>query len=67
LSSATSGQVLPVSRLEDLTTRGMLPKRELHIAGIPDIATLWDKPIVLALLLLLLAAEWIGRRIVRLA
>jgi hypothetical protein len=67
LSAGTSGQVLPLSRLEDLTKAGVLPKRELHIAGMPDIATLWDKPVVLALLLLLLGLEWIGRRLARLA
>lgn len=67
LSADTAGQVLPLSRLEDLVKPGMLPKRELHIAGMPDVTTLWDKPVVLALVLALLVLEWIGRRVVRLA
>lgn len=67
LAALTAGHVLPLSRLEDLAKPGMLPKRELHIAGIPDTETLWDKPVALALLLLILCSEWIGRRIIRLA
>jgi hypothetical protein len=39
----------------------------MEVAGEPDVETLWDRPIVLAALVLLLAAEWIGRRIVRLS
>jgi hypothetical protein len=65
LSEQTSGQVLPVARLNDLP--GLLPKREVHIAGTPDIETLWDKPLFFILLLVLLAVEWIGRRLLRLA
>lgn len=67
LSADTGGQALPLSRLEDLTKPGMLPKRELHVAGMPDVATLWDRPVVLAVVLMLLVLEWVGRRVIRLA
>ncbi len=67
LSTSTSGHILPLSRMEELAKPGVLPRRELHIAGIPDVVSLWDKPVVLALLLILLCAEWIGRRLARLA
>jgi len=67
LSADTGGQVLPLAQIEDLTKAGMLPKRELHIAGMPDVATLWDRPVALAVVLLLLVLEWVGRRVIRLA
>ncbi|MBX3377060.1 MAG: hypothetical protein KF678_08660 [Phycisphaeraceae bacterium] len=67
LSAFTGGQALSLSQVPSLADPGLLPKRELHIAGVPDVETLWDKPAVLALLLLLLCTEWIGRRIVRLS
>lgn len=65
LATATGGQVLQTSQLRDLAT--LLPNRELKILGNPNIETLWDKPIVLILFLLLAAMEWIGRRLTRLA
>jgi hypothetical protein len=58
------GRVLRTADLAKLPD--LLPKREVHIAGTPDIQTLWDRPAVFALLLLLLAAEWIGRRLIKL-
>jgi hypothetical protein len=64
LSAETEGQLLPpesLGRVADL-----LPNRELRVAGTPDVQTLWDRPIVLAALLLLLAFEWITRRLIRL-
>jgi hypothetical protein len=42
-----------------------LPNRSIVIAGEPDIEQLWDKPVVLALLVLLLTGEWVGRRLMR--
>jgi len=44
-----------------------LPRRDVHIAGTPDTQTLWDRPIVLALLLALLSFEWAGRRLIKLS
>jgi hypothetical protein len=65
LSNQTGGEVLPAERVQDLP--GLLPNREVHIAGTPDVETLWDRPVFLVLLVLLLTVEWIGRRLMRLA
>lgn len=65
LSQDTSGRVLEPDALSSLP--GLLPKRDLRIAGAPDIETLWDRPMVLALFLGLLAAEWIGRKLIQLS
>jgi hypothetical protein len=65
LSQETTGQVLTASRLTELP--GLLPNREVHITGTPDIQPLWDKPLSLILLLLVLTAEWVGRRLLKLA
>jgi hypothetical protein len=64
LVEQTGGHMLPPGRLSEVPE--LLPKREVHIAGTPDIETLWDKPIVLFLLLTLLTAEWVGRRLIKL-
>lgn len=65
LAQRTGGAVLSPADLARLPE--FLPNRELVIAGEPEVATLWDRPIVLALLILLLTAEWVGRRLVHLA
>lgn len=65
LAQATGGTVLPASRLNDLTA--LLPNREVKILGTPDVETLWDKPLVLVIFLLLIGIEWIGRRLIKLA
>jgi len=65
LTQATGGTVLPASRLNDLTA--LLPNREVKILGTPDVETLWDKPLVLVIFLLLIGIEWIGRRLIKLA
>ncbi|MEX0876226.1 MAG: vWA domain-containing protein [Phycisphaerales bacterium] len=44
-----------------------LPNRTRTIASPPQRASLWDRPIVLIVLISLFTAEWIGRRILRLA
>jgi hypothetical protein len=64
LSTQTEGRVLTVAELSELPR--LLPKREVHIAGTPDIQTLWDRPAALALVVVLLAAEWMGRRLIKL-
>ncbi|MEX2220103.1 MAG: vWA domain-containing protein [Phycisphaerales bacterium] len=64
LSEQTEGRPLRPAELAELPQ--LLPKREVHIAGTPDIRTLWDRPAVFILLLILLAAEWMGRRLVKL-
>lgn len=65
LAQATGGRVLTGAELKDLAT--ILPNREVRLLGTPEVETLWDKPIALLVLLLLLGAEWIGRRLLRLA
>ncbi len=64
LAEETEGRILPINRLAELPD--ILPKREVHIAGTPDVETLWDKPITLILLLLILTLEWVGRRLIKL-
>jgi hypothetical protein len=65
LAQETGGKVLATNALATLPE--VLPNRELRLLAAPTIETLWDKPIVLIALLALLAAEWIGRRLLRLA
>lgn len=65
LSQRTGGKTLEPQNLAEL--RDLLPNRELTVAGEPDIQTLWDRPIVLAVLIVLLTLEWVGRRLIRLA
>ena len=65
LSQQTTGQVLPAARLSEVP--GLLPNRQVHVSGTPDIETLWDKPAALVLLLLLLTLEWVGRRVIKLS
>ncbi|MBK7404596.1 MAG: hypothetical protein IPJ41_08155 [Phycisphaerales bacterium] len=64
LAQRTGGAVVPPDRLDELD--GLLPNRSIVIAGEPDVETLWDKPIVLAVLVLLLTGEWVGRRLLKL-
>lgn len=65
LSRATGGAVLPPEDLSQLPR--LLPNRRLRLAGDPDVQTLWDTPLALILVIGLLTAEWIGRRLLRLA
>lgn len=65
LSRATGGRVLAPAELTQLPK--LLPNRRLKLAGEPDVQTLWDTPLALILVVTLLTAEWIGRRLLRLA
>lgn len=65
LAEQTEGKALTPNQLSELP--GMLPKREIRITGTPDIESLWDKPAILILLLLMLTLEWVGRRILKLS
>jgi hypothetical protein len=65
LSTTTGGKVLEPAELAQLPT--LLPNRELHLLGTPDIETLWDKPIVWITLITLLTLEWAGRRLIKLS
>jgi hypothetical protein len=65
LANATGGKVLKPEEIKDLPT--LLPNREVRILSTPDVETLWDKPVVWAILLFLFAVEWLGRRLMKLA
>lgn len=64
LAEQTGGRVLGIDTLDELPEA--LPRREVVIAGQPQLEPLWDRPVVLIILLLLLASEWVGRRLIRL-
>jgi hypothetical protein len=65
LSEPNAGRALPAAGLGPALAD--LPSRARTVEGEPDIETLWDKPLALALLLGLLAVEWIGRRLIKLS
>ncbi|MCL4221073.1 MAG: hypothetical protein KJZ65_06860 [Phycisphaerales bacterium] len=65
LAERTGGAVLSPTNLK--TLEDLLPNRELTIAGEPEVQPLWDRPVVLIVLVLLLTLEWVGRRLIRLA
>ncbi len=65
LSAATIGQLLNPDRLSELPD--ILPNRTRITILPPQTTPLWDRPIVLVILVLLLSIEWIGRRTLRLA
>jgi len=65
LSAETGGAFLRPEDYPELPER--LPRRELTITGEPDVEPLWDRPVVLLLVLTLAGVEWIGRRLMRLA
>lgn len=64
LAEQTGGTVLSAGNLSDLQSR--LANRARHVP-IQVTESLWDSPAALALLVLLLTAEWIGRRTAGLA
>jgi hypothetical protein len=64
LSEKSGGSVVPVDQLPQLLDK--IPDRERRTAA--DISEpLWNTPLAFALLLLLLTAEWIGRKFLGLA
>ncbi len=65
LSERTNGQVLQSDELDQLAD--LLPNRTRITTLPPETTAMWDRPIVLVLLVLLLSCEWIGRRVLRLA
>ena len=64
LARISGGKVLSMSDLPKL--QEILPRREIRTTSIAEARTLWDSPAALALLILLCAAEWVGRRLIRL-
>lgn len=65
LSSATDARTLTPAELPQLPK--LLPNRRVILSGEPDVHTLWDTPLALLSIILLLTLEWIGRRLLRLA
>ena len=65
LADSSDGLVLNPDELQTLP--GLLPNRSRVSAGPREVATLWDRPWALALVVLLLAGEWVGRRLIRLS
>ncbi|MBC7834492.1 MAG: hypothetical protein H7Y88_05250 [Phycisphaerales bacterium] len=65
LSRATEGAVLAPDALASV--RELLPNRRVRLIGTPEEETLWDTPLALILVVLLLTFEWVVRRVVRLA
>lgn len=66
LSEQTEGRVLPASQLSQIADPALLPRREVRITGAPEVRSLWDRPVVLVVVLLLLTLEWVGRKVIRL-
>lgn len=65
LATQTGGTVLTHATLSTLPD--LLPNREVRIVGTPVTETLWDHWLSLAVLITLLTAEWIARKLIRLA
>lgn len=65
LSAQTNGRVVQADSMGEIPA--MLPSRQIRIVGAPQIETLWDRAAVLGLLVLLLAAEWVGRKVLKLS
>lgn len=64
IAEQTGGAVVSIDRLASLAD--LLPNRQVRVVGAAQVDPLWDRPIVFAVLLLLLTAEWGGRRWLRL-
>jgi hypothetical protein len=63
LAAATEGRVIEPAKLGTLGP--LLPNRRVVLVGAPEEETLWDSPLALMLMLGLLTAEWVGRRLIR--
>lgn len=64
LSDQTGARVLTPADMPTLDT--LLPNRQVRIVTPPTTEPIWDTPLMLALLLTLACAEWVGRKLVRL-
>ena len=65
ISASTAGWVTQPESFAEIPSK--LPNRARTIVSPPRRASLWDRPIVLIVLVSLLTLEWIGRRTLRLA
>lgn len=64
LAQKTSGNLVEPDRLAQAVRD--FPDRRVRLVGTPTYETLWDKPVVWVLLMVILGLEWVGRRIIRL-
>ncbi len=64
LASDTGGKVVLLNQLNELTR--LVPNRARR-TPIDQTESLWDSPLALAALLVLLTLEWLGRKLIRLA
>lgn len=64
LGQATGGRIIEPG---DLLRPDVIPNRKVRIIGAPEVEDLWDTPLALILVVTLLTAEWVGRRLLRLA
>ncbi|MDX9912843.1 MAG: hypothetical protein RBS39_13545, partial [Phycisphaerales bacterium] len=64
ICDATGGRVLAPSDLAQLPN--LIPNRAVTIEGPPEVETLWDKPVVLVTIVLLLGLEWVVRKLIHL-
>ena len=64
LAEQTGGRILTVADLSRLPE--IAPNRERRTEAPPDVATLWDTLAALIAVLLLVAVEWVGRRLIKL-
>ena len=64
LAAETGGRTIAPDELDQLAA--ILPNRSVRTIN-PLTERIWDTPLVFGLLLLLLATEWIGRKLIRLA
>lgn len=65
LSKTSGGKVVFPDQITQIAK--LLPNRRVRQAGEPDVQSLWDSPLALAIVILLATLEWVGRRLVRLA
>ncbi len=63
LADASEGRLIEPVNLTELST--FLPNRQLRLVT-ERYETLWDTPLALIMVIFLLTAEWVGRRIIRL-
>ncbi|MDF1810206.1 MAG: hypothetical protein P1U42_10985 [Phycisphaerales bacterium] len=65
LATQSNGKMISVDDFG--TIPELMPNRTRTIASAPKQSSLWDRPIILILLVILFTSEWIGRRSLRLA
>jgi hypothetical protein len=65
LANQTGGKIVQPDAFGTLPE--LMPNRTRTVVSPPKQASLWDRPIVLIVLVVLLTGEWIGRRVLRLA